>query len=186
VPLENTFQDLTSKLRELREHLGGLQVTVVEDRPLHDVVKLVDRLGEIIEDLLGHLEEALAAAAKGQQAVAHPVDLDRARRALTACQERYNSLAQRFTCDLVCYETIEELTGLGRARRGEWLAWAKTVRESLRDCQQSSYEVSQALFRCWQSIAERVGANSVSVQATNIGQQITVPEGSDLAGRSLP
>ena len=179
--LEAAFGDLAVQFQILRDALLALRTTVIEDRPLRDDVALVDSFGDAVEDILGWLEEALIASREGQQAVGHPLDLDRARRALTTCQERFNWISQRFFSDLVSYQRIEELTGLGRERRGEWLAWGSSVREGLDRCQQPLYDVNQALFRCWQEIAERVGMTSVSVQATNIGQQITVPEGRQMA-----
>ena len=41
----------------------------------------------------------------------------------------------------------------------------------------SVLDANLGLFRCWQEITERVGITSVSVQTSNIGQQITTPEG---------
>jgi len=170
---------LCTNLHELHEGLIGLRTTVVEDKPRGGDIVLVDIFGDAADDLLGWLEEALAKASEGQQAATHPIDLDRARRALTTCQERFNRISQRFSSDLVCYERIAELTRFGRKHGREWHAWATSVKQALDWCQQPLYALSQTLFRCWQEISERVGMTSVSVQATNIGQQITVPERGD-------
>jgi hypothetical protein len=183
--LEAAFKELCTNLHKLHEGLIGLRTTVVEDKPLCGDIVLVDVFGDASDDLLGWLEEALADAREGQQATTHPVDLDRARRALTTCQERFNRISQRFSSDLVCYERIAELTRFGRKRGGEWRAWAASVKQALDRCQQPLYALSQTLFRCWQEIAERVGMTSVSVQATNIGQQNTVPESRDMAHKGI-
>ena len=76
--------------------------------------------GDAIEDALGWVEEALTASADGEQAVGNAPDMYRARRALTAFQEHLNRLAQQFSCELVSYERINELTRFGRRRGGEW------------------------------------------------------------------
>jgi len=183
--LEAAFGELAVQFRILREALRAVHTTIIEDRPLRDDVALVDSFGDAVEDILGRLEEALIASREGQQAVGHPLDLDRMRRALTTCQERFNWISQRFFSDLVSYQRLDDLTALGRERRGEWIAWGSSVKEGLDRCQQPLYDANQALFRCWQEIAERVGMTSVSVQATNIGQQITTLEGREVAREGI-
>ena len=179
--LETAFKALSNHLRALHEALIGLRTTVVEDKPLRGDVVLVDVFGDAADDLLGWLEEACAAAGEGQQAARHPIDLDRVGRSLTTCQERFNRITHRFSSDLVRYERIAELTRFGRTHGGEWRGWANSVKTGLDWCAQPLYDVGQSLFECWQEIAERVGTTSVSVQTTNIGQQLTIPhEGSTL------
>lgn len=179
--LEAAFGDLCTHLYKLHEGLIGLRTTVVEDKPLKGDSVLVDVFGNAADDVLGWLDEALGAASEGQQAAGYPIDLECARRALATCQERFNRITHQFTSNLVLYERIAELTRFGRKRRGEWHAWADGVKEALDQCQQPLYEVNQTLFRCWQEMTERVGMTSVSVQATTVGQQITVPEGREAA-----
>jgi hypothetical protein len=178
--LEATFADLSAHLQALRDSLKTLRTTAVEDRPLQGDAVLVDVFGDAADDLSGWLEEAIDAAETGRQAVGGPVDLDRARRSLAVCQERFNRLTDRFTSDLVRYERIAELVRLGRERGGEWRAWSRSVKEALDDCRQPIYDATQGLFQCWQELAERAGMTSVSVQTTTIGQQIRIPEGSEL------
>jgi hypothetical protein len=174
--LEKTFQELSIQLRSLRDLLRGVRLTVVEDKPQHGDVVLVDRMGNAIEDLLGWLEEAVAAAAEAEQAVAYPLDAHLARQALIVCQERYTRLTQQYFSDFASYERTAELMRFGRARRGEWQAWTRSVRQALEQCRQPLDEVNQALFRCWQEIAERLQTSSVSIRNTTIGQQISAPE----------
>jgi hypothetical protein len=172
--LEAVFRELCTNLHHLHERLIGLRMTVVEDKPCGGDIVLVDVFGDAAEDMLGWLEEALANADEGRRAAGHPVDLERARRALATCQERFNRLHQRLSSDLICYERIAELMRFGRKRGGEWQAWATSVKQALDRCQPPLYALSQTLFACWQEIAERVGMTAVSVQATNIGHQLTV------------
>jgi hypothetical protein len=84
--LEAAFEDLCMLLEKLHEGFIGLRTTVVEDRPLDGDSVLVDVFGDAAEELLGWLDEALVAAGEGRQAATYPIDLERARRALTTCQ----------------------------------------------------------------------------------------------------
>lgn len=174
--LEAAFDELYAGLHRLRDDLLGLRVTVVEDRPLTGDVLLTEQLGDAIDELLGKLEEGVMAGAQAQHAAGHPVDIESARRALTTCQQQFNRMARQFTRDLLSYERITQLRRLGRRRGGEWRAWADSVSEALEECQQPFDQVTELLFRCWQEITERIGIAPVSVRATNIGQQITIPE----------
>lgn len=183
--LEASFQSLRMQFQRLRDTMSALHVTIVVDKPVKNDVALVDEIGNTAEDLLGCLEEALIAAHEGWQAVEYPLNLHRARRALVISQQQYNYFSRRLSTDLMSYERISDLTSLGSERKGEWSAWSSSVRAALERCQQPSYDVSQALFICWQELAERVGMSSVFVQTTNIGQQVAVPEGVP-AGEGVP
>lgn len=176
MPLEMAFRELSLQLRKLRETFLGVRLTVVEDKPLRDEVALVDTFGNIVEDIMGWIEEAVGAAADSEQAVAGPLDAYRGRRALTTCQERFNRLALQFSSDLMSYERISELKRFGRQRGGEWLRWTKTVTQALDQCREPLQTVNQALFMCWQELTDRLGMTSISVQNTTIGQQIAAPE----------
>lgn len=178
--LEMAFHELSGQIRKLRDTFLGVRLTVVEDKPLRDEVVLVDTFGNAVEDLVGWVEEALAAAAQGEQFAGNPMDAYRARRALTTCHERFNRLALQFSTELICYERILELKRFGRKRGGEWLRWTNTVKQALDQCRPPLHEVNQALFLCWQELAERSAMASVSVQNTTIGQQISCP---DLMGK---
>ena len=180
--LEKTFQELSDRVRRLRDSLLALQITIHEDLPPQGGVALVDQFGDAVDDCLGWLEESLAAAVEAHRAVEPPLDMDRARRSLVSSQEQFHRVEQRFATDLVSYEKLKDLTGFGRSRRGEWPGWVKSVRKGIEECRQPMEEINKALLACWQEIAERAGMTSVSVQATNIGQQITA---ADLMGKDL-
>src|SRR5262245_55033983 len=97
--------------------LSESQITVAEDRPLHGIVKLVDKLGVSVEDALGDAEESLSAAVEGQQVVSQTTNWSCDRRVLTAltvCQTSVNQLQQRFFSEMVCYSTIDDIVGLVR------------------------------------------------------------------------
>ena len=100
-----------------------------------------------------------------------PVDFDLARQELARCQESYHRLVRRFSCELVSYERMAELKALAREYGGEWRSWAMGVRDVIGQCRAPMDDVMEALFLCWQELAERGGGVSVSVQTTKIGRQ---------------
>jgi hypothetical protein len=171
VALEATFRDLQMTLHKLHDALNTLEVGL-GDKPLHDEAALTDDLENLVLDAMGVLQEARKAALNARTAVGPPVDLDRAWRALTICQECFHSIEKRFSEDLVSYEKLRELARLGSERGGEWLPWAGSVKQSIEECRRPLEEVSRTVARCWQEIAEHTGATSISVRTTNIGQRI--------------
>jgi hypothetical protein len=173
VALEATFRELHSQLKQLQDNLLALRLTVAEDKPLKGEVALVDQFEDSIMDAMGLLEECLNASRSAQKAVGQPLDLDRARRALTTCQERFHRAERRFSDELVSYEKLRDLASVSETRGREWTSWASSVKHGLDECRQPLDAVSKALAACWQEIAERVGTTNISVQATNIGQQIS-------------
>jgi hypothetical protein len=171
VALEATFRELQVSLHKLHDALNALQVGL-GDKPLDDEAALADGLENTVLDAMGVLQEARKAAFHARTAIGPPVDLDRAWRALTVCQERFHDIEQQFSADLVSYEKLRGLARLGSERGGEWLPWAGSTKQSIEECRPPLEEVSRTVARCWQEIAEHSGATSVSVRTTNIGQRI--------------
>ncbi len=162
-------------LHRLHDALNALHLTV-EDKPQHDDTALTDDLADKSLEMIGVLHEARRAAVNARRAVGHPPpDLDRARRALTLCQERFHRIEQQFSANLVSYEKLRELARLGSERGREWRSWAVSTKEGIEQCRQPLEQTSKALAACWQELAERLGTMSISVQATNVGQQIRMP-----------
>lgn len=154
--LETSFDLLVGHDRRLRDALHALCLTVREDLPRGGEAALADNFGDTTEDLLGWLEEGLAAGESGQRAAGgRPPDWDGARRALIICQDRHNHLARRFAFELTNYDRLRLLTQLARERGGEWRPWAGSVRHALDACRAPLDEINQALFVCWQELAER-------------------------------
>jgi hypothetical protein len=173
VALEATFRHLSVCLHHLHDALNALQVTL-GDKPPADESALADGVETVVLDLMGTLHEMRKAGLNARKAVGHPLDLDQARRSLAACQERFHRIEQQFASDLVAYEKLKELARLGKERRA-WLHWSNAVRQGIEQCQPPLELTSAALAACWQELAERLGTTNISVQATNVGQQISVP-----------
>jgi hypothetical protein len=174
VALEATFRGLSICLHRLHDALNALQVTL-GDKPPDDESALADGVETAVLDVIGTWHKAQKAALSARKAVGHPLDLDRARRALTTCQESFHRIEQQFAADLVSYEKLKELARLGNARRA-WLPWSSTVKQGIEQCQPALEQTSAALAACWQELVEHSGTTSISVK--NTGQKI-------IAGRAL-
>jgi hypothetical protein len=170
--IEVVFQQLASGFDAAREMLQNLGLTVIEDRPPHGEVLLVERLGNLVDDLRGWTEESCAAIATARQAVTHPPDLQRAREALGTAHERFLLLKYRFFDEAVTHRTIDALLRFGHQRGREWLGWVKSVVLALEACRGPLRELDEALLQTWKELGERLGTRSMSLHATNIGQQI--------------
>jgi hypothetical protein len=182
--LEASFTTLSEHLRLLHDELQELHRTVIE-KPLKGDVVLVDLFSDAADDLLGWVVEASDAACEGGQSSSYPVDLDRARRSLKTCQEKFILISERLSSDLLSYDRMEELISFGDHRRGGWEKWATNVKAALESCREPLYDVSHTLFACWQELTERIGTTNVSVHTTNIGQQIKMPV-DEIAREGIP
>jgi hypothetical protein len=169
--LEGAFRELSSQLRQLFDMLVALRLTVAEDKPLKGEAALVDHLEDTILDLMGLLDACLKAASAAQNAVGHPVDLDRARRSLAGCQDQFHQIEAGYT-ELASYERLKDLARLGHDRRGEWIPWVGSVKNGIEQCRGPLDAARKTLAGCWLEIAERSGTTSISVRTSNIGQKI--------------
>jgi hypothetical protein len=170
VAAEATFRDMQGQLRVLQEALEALGMTVEEDKPKWDDVVVASNLSDAVLASRGLLEEASAAADGACRAVEYPLDGDRARRALTLCQERFHRFAHHFSFELASYDRIDDLRSVGEERGQDWFYWVGVVKQGLEQSRALVEEVRNTLFLCWQELAERIATTSVSIQNTTIGQ----------------
>jgi hypothetical protein len=174
VALEETFADLVVKWRQLHEAAQALRITAVEDQPAEGAVLLIERCADAAEDLLGWAALGLAAAGDAQQGtgvIPNVSHVSPARHSLKTSQQHFARLDDQFFT-FASYERVSELVRFGRRRRGEWLAWVHGMREAISQCREPIQQVRDALASCWDGLAEHSGT-AVSVQSTNIGQQIS-------------
>jgi hypothetical protein len=186
MPIEKTFRQLNDQLCKLRDLLSGMQLTIREDAPKEGAVVLVDKYGDAVDDLLGWLEEALAAAAKAQQAIRSANHLEFARKQLITVHELFQKVQRRFQSDLVSYEQLKDLTRFGRSRRGEWATWTRAVKEGLERCRVPLEDTTACLVDCWQEIAERGIRGPVYIQEASVPPQTADKEEESFWQRSAP
>jgi hypothetical protein len=167
--LEATFRTLFRQTRKLCDTLNAILLTV-GDKPANRGAMLADQLENTVLDTLGLAEDARTAARAAEKAVNSPMDMDRARRALSKCQENFHRVEQQFSIDLVSYEKLKNLASLGTDRGGEWKAWAGSMKDAIEQGRAPIEETSKALAACWQELVEHSGTTSISV--TNTGQKI--------------
>jgi hypothetical protein len=172
VAIEGVFSNLTAAFDTLREAFHDLGLTVIEDRPPRGEVLLVERLGNLVDDLGGWTQESCASAAEAAQAIAHPPDLYRARRALGAANEGLLRVQFRFFGEAVSYDALEALLSFGRQRGREWAGWSKGVVQALDACRSPLRASSGACLQAWLELGERFG-RTLSLQNTTIGQHVS-------------
>src|SRR5512143_841899 len=102
--MEAAFEELGAKLSRLCDALSELRLAL-DDKPHSHA--LADQLANSVDDALGWLEEARQVANDSQPQAGFPMDMDRARRAQTISQERFNRVMQRFSLDLASYERMD-------------------------------------------------------------------------------
>ena len=136
---------------------------------------MADRLWEMVAEMQGRQKEASVAGADAKLAVEPPVNLDRAWRMLKASQEAVNLVGRQYSSDMTSYERVSDLMML-RAEHPEWAGWVEVQLTHMGQLSKLINDASDAFLSCWQEIAERVGVTSVSVQTTNVGQQISAAE----------
>ena len=174
--LETALESLRRDLRELQRALSELQPFLADVR---GTVALVDDLDNAVTELTSSVEEA--AASLGQAAHASQADgsLDVVRSALRHTHELLN----RFTASYIRLfvpeipendSMVAELLTMGHERGSQWSDWNRVVKTSIERCATPLQKAADSLLDCWSELAERLARHSVSVQATNIGQQISV------------
>jgi hypothetical protein len=176
VALEATFRLLSFQLQNLADNLQVLCLTL-GDKPLEGDVALVDHLENTVLDMTGLLQDAMLSTREAQKAVEPPLDLERARRALSTCQKLFRRIEQEFSANLVSYEKLKDLTALGSKRSREWFSWTRAVKQGIELCRIPLDQVGNALVECWQEFAERLGTRSIAVLIQESGEKLNVGEG---------
>jgi hypothetical protein len=173
--LQGSFTELVERFERLVEVTSDLRVNTVEDPPLADKPLFVDWLADTVVQFESLADEGLAAARDAVVAAGHPLDMERLREHQIAAQRAFNALLRIYASELLVRPGLSELGRIGRERGVDWEFWTDAFIQSVAQCEQPIFEGSEALFRCWQEMVERIGMNSISVQTRAVGQEITVP-----------
>lgn len=188
--LERAFQLLREQLRLLKEALDELQLNVSGDyHPQSQSQQRIDgdsgreqaplpvqQLADAVSELQGTIEEAQHAAAGAERAVRYPQNLLETQLALIVIQRCMNRVLKTFLEDVSAYDAMQTLFVMGRRKGGKWPEWVALVKTVVEACRVPLYETFQALSECWQELADKLSAKAISLQTTNIGQQITTGE----------
>jgi hypothetical protein len=174
--LESSLDSLRRKLATLQESIADLQVTVTEDKPSRGGTLLVDQLDSVVTELSSTLEEAETRSNDALQAARNSSQLDQCRGALRAIHELVNRFTAQYSHDLAAHDPVSQLLEMGRERGREWREWSQEVKTAILRNTGPARETADALVECWSELAERLARGSLSVQSTNIGQQITLRE----------
>jgi hypothetical protein len=174
--LETTFESLRRELARLQEAVSSLHVTATEDKPVRGDAVLVDRLDNLVTDLSSMLEEADVRVTQAIQGSEADGPLVQTRIALRAIHRLFNRFTALYGGELAAHDPVQQLLEMGRERGREWRDWSRVVKTAIERCAAPMKAATGAITECWSELAERLARSSVCVQATNIGQQITVRE----------
>ena len=181
--MQRTFADMRHQFQVLQETLEALSTTIEEDRPTRDDVVVATSLCEAVLAVRGILVDSRAAADDACEAVGHPLDVERARRALTTCQEQFHRFAAEFSHDLASHQRMADLESIAQERGRDWASWVMVVKQGLEQCQALVEAGREALFASWQELTERLlSVASVSIHTTGAGRQFAARE---LTGQPL-
>ena len=174
--LETALDRLRRDLTELQRAFTELQLFIADVRGR---VEPVDELDNVVTELMSGVEEAAASLGRAAQTSQVDGSLDLVRAALRHTHEVFNRVTASYL-GLFVPETPEndsivaELTMLSAERGNQWSDWNRVVTTSIERCATPLQNAAESLLTCWFELAERLARHSVSVQATNIGQQISV------------
>jgi hypothetical protein len=181
--LEAALESLGSELAALREDVSRLHLTVTEDKPARVAAVLVEHLDNLLTDLSGDLAEAGARVAPVIRVSHHDGPLDLARSALRDTHELVNRIMERYAGELASHAQISRLLTMSHDRGRECREWTLEVKTGIERCEPHLRALPRAAMECWSELANRLAWNSVSVRTTNIGHQIALGEGLEIAGK---
>ncbi len=166
--MEIAIRELTVRLGRLADAMLRLRVTAIEDRPRPGgyVVRLAVRYDEAVEEALGLSEEAFEAAVEYQKAVERLTDPDRARRAISTCQQRYNALVKQFMAVVASDWELAHIARLGKEQGGGWTSWVENLKQAIEACMEPLIEVGRTITACWDEIRSVRGPHTTLTTGT--------------------
>jgi hypothetical protein len=193
--LETAFELLCQQLGLLKEAVDELQLNLNGDYyPESRSPKKTDgdsgreqaplpvqQLADKVSELEGAVEEAQHAASSAERAGRYPRNLEEAQLALIVSQRCLNKALKTFLFEVAAYDTIQTLVRMGRRQGGKWPQWILLLKTVIECCGAPLHGSVHALSLCWEELAEKLSAKAISLQATNIGQQITTRENTETA-----
>jgi len=187
--LELAFELLFKRLESLCDEVEELRFNAADFfPPTHPSGKIngdahkqrppspVETLGENAEAVKGDLHEALDAFGKALGAIRPPRDLQQAQAGLIDVSRYLNDAVDRFRKEIIEPKTLQLLSQMASELSGEWPQWLRQIKSVIYTIRDKFLEVWRALCQCWEELADKLSGGAVSVQTTNIGQQITLPE----------
>jgi hypothetical protein len=187
--LELAFELLSKRLESLRDEVEELRFNATDFFPPTDQSEKsngheqnqrppspVETLGENAIAVKGDLHEALSAFGNAFAAIRPPRDLQRAQAGLIDVSRYLNDAVDRFRKDIMEPMTVQVLSQMATELGGEWSEWLGQIKSIIYTIRDKFLEVWRALCQCWEELADKLSSGAVSVQTTNIGQQITAPE----------
>ena len=122
VTVQSALSEVQASARRLRDLVGELVLTAVEDQPRNCQVHLVTVVHDAALDVAAEAEQAAAAVNAGQLMAGGPPEATAAP-AVARCQHHITLLGAVLVRELAAPELQNDLAALGRERGREVSAW---------------------------------------------------------------
>jgi hypothetical protein len=192
--MQAAFNNLSLQLRELDGTLAHLEWAILYGQTDQQDNSPVNGLYDKVVTLRGYAATAGAAIAN----TSGRGSLVPARLALVDCQRHYGLVLAAYYNDLATpdlYETLrslmteittqnatetddETVTKVAFGAR-DWSQWAWGVRDALDSCAEPIHELNNALWQCWQELADRVEPPEVIVNPAAYSALLDQASGTD-------
>jgi hypothetical protein len=162
VTVRSALSEVQASARRLRDLVGELVLTAVEDQPRNCQVHLVTVIHDAALDAAAEAEQADAAIGPEQTASGAPRPTATPG-AVARCQRHVTSLGEVLVRQLAAPELINDLAALGREHGREVSAWAAETMRCIQACQIALWtDVGPALLGYWQELADHTDRSRVS------------------------
>jgi hypothetical protein len=150
--MNTSFQALWIALHRLRDSLRTLALTVGEDHPAVGAVpQPVQRATEDLEDLLGRLQEAIAAVTPGLDTAAGALARP-AIEGLGLCHDRLIAMTAASLDGITSRERSAHLATVAADRGGRWRRWNATVSDGVARYSTCLVSCHRSVLACWADV----------------------------------
>ncbi|MDT5367074.1 MAG: hypothetical protein QOC62_1505 [Mycobacterium sp.] len=147
VTIESALTTAQASAKRLREAVGELTLTAVEDRPRGTEVHLVTVVHDAALEVAAQAEQAEAALQSAQKSLAAS--------AIADCQAHVHALGVVLVHELATPERLSDLTAFTRERGREARAWAGEIVRCIETCQHLLWtDIQPALLCYWRELAD--------------------------------
>jgi hypothetical protein len=173
VGLQASLGELGARCSDFGDAMTRLRLTLVEDRPSD--IALADGMAAVVDDIQGWVEECEHALREAPSSSRTSADLEAIVECLAGCRYAVSKMLGQFSQELGARQRIDHLTAVGRERGGAWMRWAGEVKRSIDVSDAALREVVDSLLGCYQEVADRIGAGSVTATASSVGVSFGAP-----------
>lgn len=186
--LEQSCNELHRRISALKSAVMDLDTFVRQsvDSTRHPSAPL-DQLSDQVIELEAQAEKAMLAAERAVKSARYPTDAVAIRAALAVCQRCLNEFADKLFADVHSFDRIDRFMCFGEDREWEqdWRQLATAILKTQCSLLAPLASAWSSICACWEDVADRSGPVGVSVNTTNIGQQVSGVRAEELADAAM-